>query len=872
MSAKRLVVEVHKFGGASLTDAGSYRNAVSIMQQRKGARAVVVSAPAGVTDILLGLAARAVAGKTSDLEKDAEALRARYRKVLQGLVPAGPGRQEVAEEIERSFDELEGLLRSLTVLSELTPRSSDFILARGERLSARLFAAALNAAGTRARYVDAVDVVITDGPFGGASPNLMVTDLTARKILRPLLVAGTVPVVPGFLGATPGADSDERGKARAVATLGRGGSDLTATLLGRALGASEINLWKDVPGLLTADPRVVPDARVIPQLNVREASELAYFGAKVLHPRALIPISARPIPVNVRPFADPAAAGTEISARRTLDRYPVKALSAAGGQALLTVAGNGMLGVPGIAARTFAALYQDGTSVSLISQSSSEQSICFSVPEASAKRAQQRLTEVFREEIARNEIDGVEIVGGLATLAVVGIGMAGHPGIAARVFGALSGAGVNIVAIAQGSSELNISFVVAAKDAPAAQRAIHAAFQLSKIGGGAAARSQYVDAVLLGFGQIGRALAGMIAKGPSGAEARANGSGGAAAAAGGNGARGNGKPAKGGLRVVAALDRAGFVFDPQGLSPRVIASLIAAKSDGKTFAELPGGERADPAQALAFVGRHALSDPILVDVTADETGHLIKQALSSGMDVVLANKRPLSGPRREREELEALARAQGRRILFEATVGAGLPILDTYRKLVESGDKVLKIEGCLSGTLGFLLTEIGRGRPFSIALRKAMEKGFTEPDPRDDLSGADVGRKALILGRLLGFAGDPGDVVVESLVPEAARVLPLAEFLDRLDELDADWVRRLNAARDKGGELRYVASVTRNKIAVGLKVVDGSSPFSALKGTDNQVAFTTGRYKENPLVITGPGAGPAVTAAGVLNDLLGLAS
>jgi aspartokinase/homoserine dehydrogenase 1 len=699
----------------------------------------------------------------------------------------------------------------------------------------------------------------------------MVTDLTARKVLRPLLLAGTVPVVPGFLGATPGADSDERGKMRAVATLGRGGSDLTATLLGRALGASEINLWKDVPGLLTADPRVVPDARVIPQLNVREASELAYFGAKVLHPRALIPISGRPIPVNVRPFADPLAVGTEISARQTLDRYPVKALSAAGGQALLTVAGNGMLGVPGIAARTFAALYQDGTSVSLISQSSSEQSICFSVPEASASRARERLTEVFREEIGRNEIDGVEIVTGLATLAVVGIGMAGHPGIAARVFGALSGAGVNIVAIAQGSSELNISFVVAAKDAPAAQRAIHAAFQLSKIGGGAAARSQYVDAVLLGFGQIGRALAGMIAKGPSGPEGRSNGGGAAAAVAdGADGARSNGKSAKGGLRVVAALDRGGFVFDPQGLSPRVIASLIAAKSDGKTFADLPGGERADPAQALAFVARHALSDPILVDVTADETGHLIKQALTSGMDVVLANKRPLSGPRREREELEALARAQGRRILFEATVGAGLPILDTYRKLVESGDKVLKIEGCLSGTLGFLLTEISRGRPFSSALRKAMDKGYTEPDPRDDLSGADVGRKALILGRLLGFAGDPGDVVVESLVPESARARLLADFLEHLDELDAEWVRRLNAARDKGGELRYIASVTRSKIAVGLKVVDGSSPFSSLKGTDNQVAFTTARYKENPLVITGPGAGPAVTAAGVLNDLLGL--
>jgi aspartokinase/homoserine dehydrogenase 1 len=874
MTAKKLAPEVHKFGGASLTDAAAFRHAVGIVQQRNGARAVVVSAPARVTDTLLGLAARAGAGQSAELARDARALRVRYQQLLNGLVPAGGARQEVAAEIDRCFDELDGLLKSLVVLGELTARTSDFVLARGERLSARLFAAALTAAGTRARYVDAVEVVISDGPFGGASPNLMLTDLAARKILRPLMAAGVVPVVPGFLGAAPIDDQDDQpagdgvaaggrrghaGGTRSVATLGRGGSDLTATLLGRALGAREISLWKDVPGLLTADPRVVPNARVIPQLNLREASELAYFGAKVLHPRALIPVAGRPLPVFVRPFADPRAAGTEISARRTLDRYPVKALSAVSGQALLTVTGNGMLGVPGIAARTFAALYQEGTSVSLISQSSSEQSICFSVPEPSARRARERLTAVFKEEIARNEIDGVEIQTGLATLAVVGIGMAGHPGIAARVFGALSASSINIVAIAQGSSELNISFVVAAPDAPAAQRAIHDAFQLAKIGGGAATRSQNVDAVLLGFGQIGRALAGMIARPPNGKGVPAPRS-------------GNGKPAGGraALRVVAIIDRSGFVFEPKGLSARAVASLAAAKQEGKGFAELPGGQPAQPAEALAFLARHALSDPVLVDLTADQTGPIVKQALTAGMDVVLANKRPLSGPRGDSQELESLALAQSRRILFEATVGAGLPILDTYRKLAESGDRVLKIEGCLSGTLGFLLTEIGRGRPFSGALRKAMAKGFTEPDPRDDLSGADVGRKALILGRLLGFTGEPADVAVESLVPASAGKLSLVDFLERLEELDADWERRAAAARAKGGQLRYVASVTKNKIAVGLKVVDGGSPFSALKGTDNQVAFTTARYRENPLVITGPGAGPAVTAAGVLNDILGL--
>ena len=756
------------------------------------------------------------------------------------------------------MDELERLLSSLAVLKELTPRTRDFIVSRGERLSARLLAAALGAAGVRARYVDATEVIFTDGPFGGASPNLMLTDLAARKVLRPLCAAGLTPVIPGFIGAAKIDDRDgdhghdhahgDDRRALGVATLGRGGTDLTATLLGRALSAREISLWKDVPGLLTADPRVVPDARVIPQLHVREAAELAYFGAKVLHPRALIPVSGRSIPVFVRPFADATAAGTEISARRTLDRYPVKALSAVGGQALLTVAGNGMLGVPGIAARTFEALHLQGISVSLISQSSSEQSICFSVPEGAARRARDRLTEEFRDQIARGEIDGIDSRSGLATVAVVGIGMAGHLGIAARVFAALAEAKINIVAIAQGSSELNISFVVAAKDVAAAQRAVHGAFQLSKIGGGAAARAAHTDTVLLGFGQIGRALAKIMAQGNGGKNGK------------------GGKKSK--LRLVAAIDRRGFVFDPNGLPPRVVAALSAAKEKGKSLAEAPGGRAASPADALAALAEHALGDPILVDVTADESTPLIRQALGAGMDVVLANKRPISGPRAESEALAALAESAGRRLLTEATVGAGLPIFDTHRKLVESGDRVLKIEGCLSGTLGFVLTEVEKGRSFSAALGRAMELGYTEPDPRDDLSGVDVGRKALILGRLLAFAGEPADVAVESLVPAAMKALPRELFLVRLADVDADWSRRAAAAKAKGATLRYVATVTKDRISVGLRVVDRASPFYGLKGTDNQVAFTTSRYRKNPLVITGPGAGPAVTAAGVLNDML----
>jgi aspartokinase/homoserine dehydrogenase 1 len=854
MAAKKTVVEVHKFGGASLADGGAYRHAVSIVKDHPGAPAVVVSAPGGITDALLGLATRAVAGeKGPKIDRDVAALRARYQTIAKaamgGKGGAGAG---VAAEIDRSLDELAALLSSLAALKELTPRTRDFVVSRGERLSAQIFAGAMSATGTPAVYVDATEIVFTEGPFGGASPNLALTDLAARKKLQPLIAAGKVPVVPGFIGsARIEDDSGSATEERAVATLGRGGSDLTATLLGRALGARSVSLWKDVPGLLTADPRVVPDARVIPQLHLREAAELAYYGAKVLHPRALIPVAGRQVPVFVRPFAEPSAPGTEISARRTLDKYPVKALSAAGGQALITVGGNGMLGVPGIAARTFEALHREGISVSLISQSSSEQSICFSVPSNAGKRARARLLEEFHDEIGRKDIDGIEVEDALATIAVVGLGMAGHRGIAARVFAALAEAGINIVAIAQGSSELNISFVVGAQDAAAAQRAVHGAFQLAKIGGGAATRAAHRDVVLLGFGQIGRALAGIMAKGMKRPlNTKANGA------------------SK--LRLTAAIDTSGFVFEPGGLTARAVGELSDGKQAGKSLADARGGRRANPADALAVLSQHALANPILVDLTADDTTPLVLKAVDAGMDVVLANKRPLAGPRRQSSELWEKVAAANQRMLTEATVGAGLPIFDTYRKLVESGDRVLKIEGCLSGTLGFVLTEVERGKSFSQALRRAMELGYTEPDPRDDLSGADVGRKALILGRLLGFAGEPDDVAVESLVPAALRALARDAFLARLADMDADWAKRAAAAKAKGATLRYVASVSKDKIAVGLQTVGRQSPFFGLKGTDNQVAFTTVRYRKNPLVITGPGAGPAVTAAGVLNDLLRL--
>ena len=826
--------QVYKFGGASLENGPAIARAIAIIQaQQPGPLVVVVSAMAGVTDALLDLATAAARGEAARAVRVAGALHTKHVAAVRSLLPSGRMLEEVLRHVETTFTELDQLSAGLVALRELTARTRDYIAARGERLSARLVVAGLEAAGIRAAYVDAVDVVKTDGTFGNAAPDMALIKRSARKVLGPLLARGVVPVVPGFLGAAPDGQ---------VATLGRGGSDLSATLLARALGAREVSLWKDVPGLLTADPRHVPEARVVPQLHLREAAELAYYGARVLHPRALIPVMRKNVAIRIRPFADPASLGTEISRRRTLDAYSVKAISAIPGQALLTVAGSGMLGVPGIAARTFAAVRGEGISVSFISQASSEHSICFSVPAEHAERAGNSLRETFQHEIAQQDIDGVEVIAGAATLVVVGLGIAKTPGVAARVFSALSEAGVNIIAIAQGSSELNLSLVVDGRDVAPALRAVHTAFQLSKIGGGSVRGGDRTDVVLLGFGRIGRVLAPLIVKHNAGR-----------------------------LRVVGILDRSGCVFEPGGLAPRRLAALGAAKASGSPIAKLAGGRAGGARDLVSFIADHALGNPILVDVTADETTAALLAGLTGGMHVVLANKRPLAGDRRDYEALTEAARTNGRRLLHEATVGAGLPVIDTVYKLIEAGDHVLKIEGCPSGTLGYLFGELGRGKTFSAALRGAIAKGYPEPDPRDDLSGMDVARKALILGRLLGFRGELRDVAVESLVPRGAARLPLSEFLARLEEYDDAWTQRAAAARSSGGVLRYRAVVTRRGIRVRSAVVEAANPMASLAGTDNQFVFTTRRYHKRPLVITGPGAGPAVTAGGVLNDVLRIA-
>ena len=828
---RRAALAVWKFGGASLADAAAIRKAASLVAAHPGGLVVVCSALAGVTDQLLTGARYAVAGEEREAARVAAALLTRHRKIAEDLLPRGSERRGLLAAIDQAADEYRDLCAAVRVLGSLTPAASDRIVSRGERLSALVMTAALKQLQIKATYVDALEIVRTDAHHGASAPHVPETARLARRVLRPLLASRRVPVVPGFIGQGPDGS---------LTTLGRGGSDLTATLLARAVGAREVVLWKDVPGILTADPRLVNDARLIPQLHHREAAEVAHYGAKVLHPRALIPIAGTRTVLVVRSFLHPEQPGTEVSARRGAPGYPVKALAIVRGQAVVTVAGKGMAGVHGIAARTFMAVDAERLSVSTIFQASSESSIGFTLPAEDAARAVAAVQRAFKDELSTGLVDQVAARPEMAVVAVVGEGMVGTPGIAARVFTALASAGISVVAIAQGSSERNISFVVAEADAAEAARRVHAAFQLSKIGGGRPLAKPRTDVVLLGFGRVGRALADQIAN-PTGRTT---------------------------VRVVGLLDRSGYVFDPRGLSGRRLTELARRKDQGALLTAL-GGRAATAAEALTFMASHAVSQPVLVDVTSEETGDLLRTALGQGFDVAMANKKPVAGSWESFAALMSAAKTAGRAIKYEATVGAGLPIIDTYEKLVETGDRVLRIDGTVSGTLMYVVSAVSSGKPFSQAVREAVELGYAEPDPRDDLSGADAGRKVLILARLMGYRGPA--CTPDDLVPRALRKLPLDVFMRELPSVDAEWQARTTREAARGRVLRYVVTATPRSVSARLVAVDASSPIGALQGTRNLVAFTTRRYRREPLVVSGPGAGPAVTAAGILNDIYSLA-
>ncbi len=834
-------IEVHKFGGTSVADAGRIAAVARIVRDASSeCRLVVVaSAMAGVTDQLVAAGTAAARGDRDEGLRLLDAVLARHLETAHGLEVGDV--QEVVAEIRRLALEVTDLIRAVAHLHELTPRTRDDIIAAGEKLSVRLVTAALNRAGACAAAVDADTFLETDYRFGEANALMGISDRTIVAALRPRLLRGEIPVVTGFCG---------RGPDGATTTLGRGGSDLSATLIAAALSADEVTIWTDVDGVFTADPKVVPDARVLRQLNFREAAEMSYYGAKVLHQRTMIPVASLGIPVRTRNSFAPEALGTVIDGRITPGSHPVKAVTAVRDQCLVSVEGKGMAGVPGVAARLFKAIANARISVTMISQSSSEASICLAVPGERAIDAEQTLKREFRSDITRGDVDEIVARRGVSLIAAVGLGMAQTPGVAARVFTALARRGVNVLAVAQGSSELNLTLAVDQGESADAIRALHAEFGLDRIDTGEDVARGF-DLILLGCGKIGRALAELLQ------------------------ARRAHIVERFGLdaRIVAVADRTGFLFRPAGISTDELAEILESKSGGAKLSARDGAVAG--ADSLAMV-RHVLSyrlaRPVLVDVTdGDDTGDALLTALHLGCDVVSANKKPLAGSLGRFRALVDGARAEGRLLKVEATVGAGLPVVDTLEMLLATGDRLTRAEGCLSGTLGFVMTRLDDGVPFSQAVADAARLGYTEPDPVADLSGADVGRKAVILGRLSGLAESDDAIEVSGLVDSKLAGRPLAALIEALRAYDAPIAERIANARRDGRVLRYVARVEPGRITVGPVEVPSDSPLGMLKGTDNMIVFTSERYAARPLVVAGPGAGVDVTAMGVLGDILRIA-
>ena len=814
---------VHKFGGTSVADAECIRRVAAIIggQPRGKNLGLVVSAMKGVTDDLLGLVDQA--SKRQPVEETLRALRARHEKANVELLGEA-GARAVMSELDRDLEDIGSILKALSLVRAASNRSRDLVAGYGEIWSARQIAAFLRQEIGKTRgveFVNARDVLVIEHTEMGPVANW--------ELSRPKLEAAIpdgfdgVAVITGFVA------SDKDGL---PTTLGRNGSDYSASIFGALLDADEVHIWTDVDGVMSGDPRQVPEAKIIDEMSYSEAMELAYFGAKVIHPQTMAPAVGRGIPLFIRNTFNPTHPGTKISASSGSRAAAVKGISGVDKVALVNLEGAGMIGVPGTADRLFGALRDAQVSVMLISQGSSEHSICFAVREETADQVRTVVERAFAVELAEGQVQRVGVTKGCAIVAVVGDDMAGMPGSAGRFFGTLGLAGINVRAIAQGASERNISAVIDAKDMTRAIRAVHGSFYLS---------AKTVSIGVIGPGLVGGTLLDQLARGAPALRAKFNLD----------------------LRVRAIGGSKKMLLDQHRI-------------DLAQWREtLEQGVAMDVDRLVGHVKADHLPHAVLVDCTASQAvADRYADWLKRGIHVITPNKRAHSGPFEYYQELKRLSGGSGAHFLYEATVGAGLPVIQTVKDLVETGDDIRSISGIFSGTLAYLFNLFDGTRPFSEIVREAKAKGYTEPDPRDDLSGTDVARKAVILAREAGLKLELADIAVESLVPAALKDASVDEFLKRLPDFDAPMAERVSGATRAGQVLRYVAAidVRAGAAKVGLEAFAPRHPFANISLTDNIVQFETGRYCDNPLIVRGPGAGPAVTAGGIFADLLRLCS
>lgn len=815
-------MKVLKFGGSSVGTSERIRGLVEILKSyyQQGEKfAVVFSAFSGVTDALIQMGAKAAEGDASYLDSF-EIARERHIDAAQDLLRDNY-LQQALPELENNFEVLKSLLYGIFLVREASSRTMDYVISFGERNSAFLISQVMRQAGINAAYLDARKIIKTDNSFGSAQVDFEATNEKVREYFNQ---NPEIQSVTGFIGSTKGG---------LTSTLGRGGSDYTAAILGAALDASIIEIWTDVDGVLTADPRKVKKAFTLKSMTYAEAMEMSHFGAKVIYPPTIQPALAKRIPLVIKNTFNPGFAGTLVSDKPDPGSLPVKGLSSINEVALLTLQGSGMVGVPGTAGRLFNALANAGINVILITQGSSEHSITFAIPPQLAGKARKSVEKEFSAEIQRNWMEQVKVETGLSVIAVIGENMRYRPGIAGQLFLALGKNGINVVAIAQGSSELNISIVVSREDEAKALNTLHEAFFLSD--------TQDIHLFMTGTGLIGSTLLEQIRRQAAYLrEKRAM-----------------------EIKVVGLANSRKMIFKPEGIPLDSWKELLDASEQSSDLG--------------AFVQQMKslnLSNTIFVDNTAgDRVVPHYENILDSSISISTPNKLAASSSYLQYQRLKTIAAKRGVLFEYETNVGAGLPVISVLRDLKDSGDQVLKIEGVLSGTLSYIFNSFREGLRFSETVRKAMELGYTEPDPRDDLNCMDVRRKLLILARETGLAIEAEDIEIRQVLPESClKVKTVEEFLVELENHGALFESQRAEAAAQGCALRMVAKLDNGQASIGMESVDSSHPFFGLSGADNMIVFTTERYKERPLVVRGPGAGAEVTAAGVFAEIIKIAN
>ncbi|MDR2937296.1 MAG: bifunctional aspartate kinase/homoserine dehydrogenase I [Rikenellaceae bacterium] len=809
-------MKVLKFGGTSVGSAEAILNVRKIVESQAEEVVVVVSALGGVTDLLLRTAREAAAGEANYYD-DYNAVAERHHRLIGQVVDAGR-KTEVQQKVTALLDDLGNIFRGVFLIKDLSPKTTDIIVSYGERLSCLI----VNATIDKSVLYDPLEFIKTRPHFNKHIVDFEITDkLIAEKFEKLPRVA----VVPGFI-----ASDLETGE---VTNLGRGGSDYTAAILAARLHAGQLEIWTDVDGFMTADPKVINNAYVIEKLSFVEAMELCNFGAKVVYPPTIFPAFHNNVPILIKNTFNPESKGTYISRDKTIDKSKaIKGISSINDTCLITVQGLGMVGVIGVNYRIFKVLAKAGISVFFVSQASSENTTSIGVKNGDADTAIAVLSEEFSQEIVLGEINKIKKEGNLATVAIVGENMKHTPGIAGKLFGTLGKNGINVIACAQGASETNISFVITLESLRKALNVIHDSFFLSEY--------QVLNVFVAGVGLVGSNLIDQIEKQQKKL------------------LEDNSLQ----IRVVGVTNSKRCVLSREGIDLTNYRALLKN-------AEKVSSPQIFRDEILAM----NIFNSVFVDCTASaEVSTIYRDLLEHNVSVVAANKVAASSSYEGYDLLKQTARKRGVKFLFETNVGAGLPIINTIGNLINSGDRILKIEAVLSGTLNFIFNEMSAAIPLSKTIRLAMEAGYAEPDPRIDLSGMDVVRKLVILAREAGYRLEQSDVKKNLFVPEKFFEGTLDDFWKNIVTLDAEFETKRKALEALSKKWRFVAKFENGAAEVGLQEIDASHPFYHLEGSNNIVLLTTERYKEYPMQIKGYGAGAGVTAAGVFADIISIAN